>query len=83
MGLKESQQIGAIVVHPKQSNVVWVASYGPHRTSGGDRGVFKTTDGGKTWVNVLHPSDHRLLGSCMDPRNPDVLTPSRTSASVT
>ncbi|MFN8586161.1 MAG: glycosyl hydrolase [Candidatus Eisenbacteria bacterium] len=74
MGLKESQQIGAIVVHPKQPNTVWVAAYGPHRVSGGERGVFKTTDGGKTWVNVLHPSDHTGCWELyMDPRDPDVL----------
>lgn len=74
MGLKESQQIGAIVVHPKQPNTVWVAAYGPHRTSGGDRGVFKTTDGGKTWANVLHPSDHTGCWDLkMDPRDPNVL----------
>ena len=48
--------------------------YGPHRTSGGDRGVFKTTDGGKTWKNVLHPSDNTGCWELhMDPRNPDVL----------
>ncbi len=73
-GLKESQQIGAVVVHPQHPNTVWVAAYGPHRTSGGDRGVFKTTDGGKTWVNVLHPSDNTGCWELhMDPRNPDVL----------
>ncbi len=74
MGLKEAQQIGAVVVHPNDPNTVWVAAYGPHRTSGGDRGVFKTTDGGKTWTNVLHPSDHTGCWELhMDPRNPDVL----------
>lgn len=74
MGLKESQQIGAILVHPQHPNTVWVAAYGPHRTSGGERGVFKTTDGGKTWVNVLHPSDYTGCWELhMDPRNPDVL----------
>jgi photosystem II stability/assembly factor-like uncharacterized protein len=74
LGLKESQQIGAIVVHPKHPSTVWVAAYGPHRTSGGERGVFKTTDGGKTWTNVLHPSDHTGCWELkMDPRDPDVL----------
>lgn len=73
-GLKESQQIGAIVVHPKQPYTVWVAAYGPHRTSGGERGVFKTTDGGKTWANVLHPSEHTGVWELkIDPRDPDVL----------
>ncbi len=74
MGLKESQQIGEIVVHPHDPDIVWVAAYGPHRVDGGDRGVFKTTDGGKTWANVLHPSDHTGCWELhMDPRNPDVL----------
>jgi len=74
MGLKESQQIGEIVVHPRNPNTVWVAAYGPHRTSGGDRGVFKTTDGGRTWVNVLHPGDNTGCWDLhMDPRDPDVL----------
>ncbi|MCF8237741.1 MAG: glycosyl hydrolase [Saprospiraceae bacterium] len=73
-GLKESQQIGEIVVHPTDSKTVWVASYGPHRQSGGERGVFKTTDGGETWKNVLHPSDYTGCWELhMDPRNPDVL----------
>lgn len=73
-GLKESQQIGEIVVHPEDPNTVWVAAYGPHRQSGGDRGVFKTTDGGETWENVLHPSEHTGFWQLhMDPRDPDVL----------
>lgn len=73
-GLKESQQIGEIVVHPDNPDIVWVAAYGPHRQSGGDRGVFKTTDGGETWTNVLHPSDHTGCWELhMDPRDPEVL----------
>jgi photosystem II stability/assembly factor-like uncharacterized protein len=73
-GLEKSQQIGEIVVHPEDSNTVWVAAYGPHRQSGGDRGVYKTTDGGETWDNVLRPSDHTGCWQLhMDPRDPDVL----------
>lgn len=73
-GLKDSQQIGEIVVHPEQPNTVWVAAYGPQRTSGGERGVYKTTDGGETWSNVLRPSDHTGCWQLhMDPRDPDVL----------
>ena len=73
-GLEESQQIGEIVVHPEDPDTVWVAAYGPHRKSGGDRGVFKTTDGGETWTNVLHPSDHTGCWELhLDPRDPDVL----------
>jgi photosystem II stability/assembly factor-like uncharacterized protein len=73
-GLEDSQQIGEIVVHPENPNTVWVAAYGPHRQSGGDRGVYKTTDGGETWKNVLRPSDHTGCWQLhMDPREPDVL----------
>ena len=74
MGLEDSQQIGEIVVHPDDSDIVWVAAYGPHRQPGGDRGVFKTTDGGATWTNVLHPSEYTGCWELhMDPRDPDVL----------
>lgn len=73
-GLGESQQIGAIVVHPGNSNIVWVAAYGPHRTDGGDRGVYRTKDGGATWEKVLSISDYTGCWQLhMDPRNPDVL----------
>lgn len=73
-GLKESQHIGGIIVHPDNSNIVWVAAYGPHRTSGGERGVYKTTDGGETWEHVLNISDYTGCWEIhMDPRNPDVL----------
>ncbi len=73
-GLKESQHIGGIVVHPEDPNTVWVAAYGPHRTSGGQRGVFKTTDGGENWEHVLAISDYTGCWQIhMDPRNPDVL----------
>lgn len=73
-GLKESQHIGGIIVHPENPDVVWVAAYGPHRTSGGQRGVFKTVDGGETWNHVLSISDYTGCWEIhMDPRNPDVL----------
>ena len=49
MGLKSSEHIGGIVIHPTDENTLWVAAYGPLWSSGGDRGVYKTTDGGKTW----------------------------------
>ncbi len=73
-GLEESQQIGEIVVHPEDPDTVWVAAYGPHRQSGGERGVYKTTDGGESWENVLRPSEHTGCWQLhMDPRDPDVL----------
>ena len=74
MGIKDSKQIGGIVVDPKDGNVVYVAAYGPSRVSGGDRGVFKTTDGGKTWNNVLTVSKYTgAFEIHMDPRYSNIL----------
>ncbi len=74
MGLKESRQIGGIVVDPKDGNIVYLAAYGPSRVSGGDRGIFKTTDGGKTWNNVLFVSKYTgCFEVHMDPRYPNIL----------
>ena len=53
MGLEESEHIGSIVVDPRDSNVVYVAAQGPLWSPGGDRGLYKTTDGGASWENVL------------------------------
>ena len=53
MGLKESQHISTILVHPNNSDVVWAAVQGPLWTPGGERGLYKTSDGGETWRNVL------------------------------
>ena len=49
MGLKTSEHIGMITVHPDNSNVVYVAAYGPLWSEGGERGLYKTEDGGKSW----------------------------------
>ncbi|HXR98064.1 MAG TPA: hypothetical protein VN709_09495 [Terriglobales bacterium] len=74
VGLKDSQHIGKIIVAPDDSNTVYVASEGPLWNSGGDRGVFKTTDGGKTWTNTLSISEHTGASDLvMDPRHPQVL----------
>ena len=53
MGLKMSEHIGKIIVHPDNSNVVYVAAIGPLWSKGGDRGLYKTTDGGETWEAIL------------------------------
>ncbi len=53
VGLPDSAHIGDIVIHPKDSNVVYVAAQGPLWNSGGDRGLYKTTDGGKSWKKIL------------------------------
>jgi photosystem II stability/assembly factor-like uncharacterized protein len=57
-GLKTSEHIGRIAIDPKDSNIVYVASQGPLWGPGGERGLFKTTDGGKTWKNILNISEN-------------------------
>lgn len=74
VGLKMSEHIGKIIVHPDDSNVVFVAAIGPLWSKGGDRGLYKTTDGGDTWNAVLTEDEHTGVNDVvMDPRNPDVL----------
>ena len=74
-GLKTSEHIGRIVVDPRDSNVVYVAAQGPLWKGGGERGLFKTTDGGKTWSQSLIKVDDYTgcTDVIMDPANPDVL----------
>ncbi len=74
MGLAESEHIGRIVVDQRDSDVVYVAAQGPLWRSGGDRGLYKTTDGGQNWEKVLDISEHTGVNEVwMDPRDPDVL----------
>ena len=74
MGLKTSEHIGNIIVHPTNENIVWVAAYGPVWSKGGERGVYKTTDGGETWERTLEISEHTGIAEiAIDPSNPDVL----------
>lgn len=74
MGLKESEHIGMIRVDPRDSNVVYVASQGPLWRDGGDRGLYKTTDGGKTWEKILEISPKTGVSEIhLDPRNPNIL----------
>jgi photosystem II stability/assembly factor-like uncharacterized protein len=74
MGLEESEHIGRIVVDPRDSNTVYVAAQGPLWRSGGDRGLYKTTDGGASWEQVLGVDEHTGANEVwMDPRDPDVL----------
>ena len=73
-GLKNSEHIGKIIVDPRNSDVVYVAAIGPLWSAGGDRGVYKTTDGGKNWEAVLTIDENTgVTDLVMDPRNPDVL----------
>jgi photosystem II stability/assembly factor-like uncharacterized protein len=74
LGLKESEHIGMIAIDPRDSDVVYVAAQGPLWRSGGDRGLYKTTDGGATWQRVLHVSDDTGINEVhLDPRDPDTL----------
>jgi len=77
MGLKESHHIGRIVIHPTDPNVVYVAALGHLYSENAERGLYKTTDGGKTWAKVLDISvDGRAVGVVdvvMDPTAPDTL----------
>ena len=74
VGLDNSEHIGKIVVHPDDSNTVFVAAQGPLWSEGGDRGLYKTTDGGKTWNRILDVSKNTGINEVhMDPTNPDIL----------
>jgi photosystem II stability/assembly factor-like uncharacterized protein len=74
MGLKSSEHIGNMIIHPDNSDIIFVAAYGPLWNEGGERGVYKSTDGGKTWKQVLFVSENTGFADIiMDPRNPDVL----------
>lgn len=77
VGLPESQHIGRIVIHPTNPNVAYVASLGPLYSEGGQRGLYKTTDGGRSWDAVLAPEvEGRTIGVvdvAMDPTDPNTL----------
>ena len=74
MGLKTSEHIGMIAVDPRDSLVVYVGGDGPLWSAGGDRGLYKTMDGGKNWEAVLTISEHTGINEVhLDPRNPDII----------
>ncbi|MGD2294410.1 MAG: glycosyl hydrolase [Candidatus Aminicenantes bacterium] len=74
VGLKNSEHIGKIIIDPRDSNTVYVAAYGPLWSPGGDRGGYKTIDGGETWEAVLTISENTGINEVhFDPRNPDIL----------
>ncbi|HET8770714.1 MAG TPA: hypothetical protein VFM71_07005 [Gemmatimonadaceae bacterium] len=74
MGLKATEHIGRIVVHPTNPNIAWVAALGAHWRPSPERGLYKTTDGGKTWQNKKFINDTTgFVDVAIHPRNPDVL----------
>ena len=78
VGLKESRAIGRIVVHPSKPEVAYVAVSGHLWADGGERGLFKTTDGGKNWKLILQaPEPHNARTGCsdvaLDPASPETV----------
>ncbi len=73
-GLEGTEHIGRIVVHPRDPNTVWVAALGPLWREGGERGLYKTTDGGESWRQVVSVSDRAgFVDVAIHPTNPDIL----------
>ncbi len=74
VGLRETQNIARIRIHPDNCDVAWAAAFGKHSADNPERGVFKTTDGGETWRKVLYKSDKAgAVDISVDVTNPDVL----------
>ncbi len=74
MGLADTQHIGRIVVHPTNSDIVYVAALGHLYTFNKERGLFKTTDGGKTWNKVLYVNERiGVVDVVIDPKDPSIL----------
>ncbi|MGD2115306.1 MAG: glycosyl hydrolase, partial [Acidobacteriota bacterium] len=74
VGLKESEHVAKILVDPRDSNTVYVAAEGPLWSAGGERGVFKSTDGGGSWTAVLEiGEDTGVTDLEFDPADPDTL----------
>jgi photosystem II stability/assembly factor-like uncharacterized protein len=74
MGLKKSEHIGKIIIDPRNSDVIYVAAQGPLWGPGGERGLYKSTDGGKTWEKSLEVSENTgITDVCIDSRNPDIM----------
>lgn len=74
LGLAETHHIGRMVLHPTNPNIAWVAAIGHLYSSNPERGVFKTTDGGKTWKKTLFIDENTgVIDLVVDPANPNVL----------
>ena len=74
MGLEETHRIGRILLHPEDSNTLWVAAIGALYSPSEHRGLYKSSNGGQTWRRTLHISDVAgVIDLILDPSNPDVL----------
>lgn len=74
MGLPESHHIGKVVIDPKDENTVYVAVLGHLYSQNSERGVYKTTDGGRTWKHVLKTDDYTgAIDIIVDPSNPKIV----------
>lgn len=74
VGLGQSEHIGKILIDPRDSDVVYVAAQGPLWAEGGDRGLYKTVDGGKDWELILSVSENTGISDiAFDPRDPDII----------
>ncbi len=74
MGLENTYTIARIVIHPGNTDVVYVAASGAEWTDNPDRGVYKTTDGGMTWERILYVNQRTgAIDLVMDPSDPDIL----------
>lgn len=72
MGLKESQHISKIIIHPTNSNIIWTAVQGPLWSKGGERGLYKSTDSGNSWKKVLGDNEWTgVTDIIIDPRDPN------------
>ncbi len=74
VGLRDSRQIGAVIVDPKNPDIALVAAIGHAFGPNAERGIFRTTDGGKTWNNVLHKDDATgAIDVTYDPNNANIV----------
>lgn len=74
IGLEKSEHIGRISIDPTNGDIVYVAAYGPLWSAGGDRGIYKTTDGGKTWKQSLFISENTGFNDVLiDPNHTNII----------
>jgi photosystem II stability/assembly factor-like uncharacterized protein len=74
MGLATSEHISRILIDPRDSNVVYIAAEGPLWSAGGERGIYKSVDGGQAWSSVLEISENTGVTDIeFDPRDPDII----------